>query len=104
MNKWLQLAQALVSPILAAAGVPVALIPLVNAGIQEAETIHGSDSGTVKLSHVINLVTIGANAANAAAGKTVINATALTGTVTQGINTAIAVVNLVHDQTPAAVV
>lgn len=102
MDKWLHLIELIAEPILAVSGVPIALIPLVRAGIQEAETIHGNDTGTSKLQHVINLVSIGANAANAAAGKTVIDATALTSTVTQGINTTIAAVNLVHGATPVA--
>lgn len=103
MNKWLHLVELLAEPILAVAGVPPVLNSLIISGIQEAETIKGDETGTAKLQHVINLVGIGANAANAAAGKTVINATALTSTVIQGINTTIAAVNLVHGATPATV-
>lgn len=75
-------------------GVPPVLIPLVVHGIQTAEAIPGA-TGAQKKAAALDLVNTGIASTNAAAGKQVIDPTAINA-VGEGIDTVVGVVNLIN--------
>jgi hypothetical protein len=75
-------------------GVPPAVIPFIVKGIQTAEAVEGA-TGAQKLAIAQAEVANGVAAVNAAKPGT-IDETNLNSAVTNGINTAVAVTNLIH--------
>jgi hypothetical protein len=74
----------------------------VTVGIQEAEQIEGA-SGTEKLAHVTNIAVEAANAANAQAGRIVVDPDMVQAEAAKAISTAVGAIKLVHDaHAPAA--
>jgi uncharacterized iron-regulated membrane protein len=96
MHKWLSLIAQLAPIILPVTGVPAALVPLVLHGMTIAEHISGA-TGAQKKAAALELIQTGATAANTAAGRTLVDVDSLTSVVSQGIDTTIASVNLVHN-------
>ena len=99
---WLSIVKMVVPFVLTAAGVPPIIIPLVTGGIAEAQGIKGA-TGAQKKAHVLNLVSAGVTGMNAAAGKVIVDPTLAVTTTSSGIDTAVGVVNIVHQAhgTPA---
>lgn len=107
LPRWLQLVKLLAPTIVAVAvpGVGPALAAAIADGIAEAEQIPGA-SGADKKAHVLNLVRAGAGAVNAASEPDALQQAQVDGLVSavgSGIDTAVAVVNLIHQQHPAEV-
>lgn len=99
MNKWLQLAELLAGPVLSIVNPKLAPIaPQISAGIQEAEQLKAAGTITDKLAHVQNIANIAANSVNTAAGKTVVDTSSLNTAVQEGVDTAIAAINLIHQK------
>lgn len=98
--KWFERAMALI-PILGFLYPPARpLVPLILAGVTEAQAIHGADNNEVKKAHVLNLVAVGAAAATAT-GKVAIDPTQAT-TITQSVFAAIDAVHAIVKAQPAA--
>jgi hypothetical protein len=101
MKKWLDIVRGLVPFIINL--INPALAPLGSAiatGITEAEGFAGA-SGPEKLAHAQNIATAAATAINTASGKVVIDVAGLNEAVKDGINTSVAVANLLT-RTPTA--
>ena len=99
-NKWFQLLIGLAPLILAniKGGSKIApIIPVIVAGIEEAEKVKGATTGAEKKAHVLNTVEAGIAAANAT-GKVKIDAAEVTQLASDGIDVVISAVNLVHDK------
>lgn len=105
MSTWLALVEKLLPFVLSAIPkVPPSVIPIVMKGISDAEQIPGA-TGVQKKAAVMALVTDGLSGVDAVTGKPTVDVAGITNAVSQGIDTGVAVVNLVHAaQTPAAVV
>lgn len=71
------------------------IAPAVALGIQEAEAIRGA-SGPEKLAHVVKIAKHAADAANAQAGKEVIDAAQVEATAGQVVSAVVSTVNLVE--------
>jgi hypothetical protein len=100
-NKWLQLAQ-LLAPIILSTIKPE-LAPIagdISQGIQTAEQMVGA-KGIQKLAYVQDLAAKTADAVNVAKGKVVVDPAGLNVAVEQGVNTTVAVLNLLHKQVVA---
>jgi len=95
MQKWLTLVTGLLPFILSVTipGLPAMLVPVVIQGIYEAEQIKGA-RGPDKKQHVLSLVNLTITTTNAAANRTVIDATKVMPVVDRAIDTGIAIVNL----------
>lgn len=79
-----------------------AFAPLVSQAIAAAETIPGA-SGAQKKAAAVEIVTVGMKVANEAAGHQIVEPSTLGALVSQGIDTAVAAVNLVQAaKAPAA--
>lgn len=91
--KFLNILKLVVPQILALNPKTAAIAPLIVHGISEAEQIQGA-SGAEKKAHALNLVSVGIAGMNAAAGKVVVDPADVTQTVSDGIDTAVGVVNL----------
>ncbi|SRR5260221_2910659 len=98
MSFWSKFAQvaSVVAPVVLSVipGVPPIIIPLITHGIQEAELIPGASSQDKK-QHVLDLVTSGIQGINIAAGHVEVDPSAVTGAVSNGIDTTIATINIV---------
>ena len=97
LNKWLAIAQYLAPVVLATVpgGEKIApFVPLVSAGIQEAEQIPNA-SGPEKKAHVIDLA-MAAFQTLQATGKLHMDAAQFQSTVGAGVDATVGVVNLVH--------
>lgn len=95
MPKWLQVVESVLPLVLAAIGINPMLVPIVTAGIGEAEALFGPGTGDQKKQHVLNLTNDTVAAVNTAAGKEVVNPAEVSTTVSSGIDTAVGVANLV---------
>lgn len=96
LKKFEQLVTIIGPPILQMVGVPSTVITLAAHGIVVAENIKGK-SGAEKKAYVTELVSTGAQAVNAATGKTLLDPAQLSGTVSQGIDAVVAAVNAVEN-------
>lgn len=93
-QKWIQMVSSI--GLMALAYTPLApMAPYVAQSIQDAELLPGA-SGADKLSHVVSLVRNGIAAANAQAGRQVIDTQLSDTLIQQAISTAVSVVNIVH--------
>jgi len=81
-------------------GVPPVLVPVIQHGIQVAEGMPGA-TGEQKKAAALDLVNTGITATNAAAGKQVIDPSVINA-VSNGIDTTIGVVNILHKAPVAA--
>lgn len=97
MGKWLSLIELILPIVLRAIKVPHAdtISPLVVHGIQEAEAMKGQ-SGAEKLAYAVNIMNIGIDGANASGAK--IDKAAVNSVVSDGISTAVGVVNLINNK------
>lgn len=96
MNKWISLVLNLAPLVLMAIpGMPAVLVPTIVHAIQEAQQIAGA-SGADKKAHVLAVAADAVTAVNEAKGKAVINPAVVPTVVSQGIDTAIGVINLVQ--------
>lgn len=96
-NKWFQLITGLAPLILAnvkGGDKITSVIPVIVAGIQEAEAIAGA-SGAQKKDHVLKTVEVGVAAANAT-GKVQLNAEEVKQAASDGIDAVISVVHVVE--------
>lgn len=102
---WLHLVEILTPVVLqyAFAGNPhaQALVPIVRAGIAEANGIKGA-TGPQKLLHVTNLVILGAEGVNVEQGHEVLNVEAVTNTIGDAISAIVNAANIVHKAQVAA--
>lgn len=86
-----------VAPLILAVTPLAPIAPFVAAGIQEAEAIGGS--GPDKLVHVVNIAKAAADAANAQAGKTVIDPALVEASAASTVSAIVQISNLL-EQTP----
>lgn len=102
-TKWLDLVKLLAPIVLAnvKGGDKIAtVIPVVVQGIQEAEQIKGA-KGPEKKDHVLNVTDAAVTALNAT-GKVKLDPQEVRATVSDGIDTVVQTVNLVHGARPEA--
>ena len=93
---WLQAVIQLVPTVLAVIpGFPTALVPVITQAIQDAEQIPGA-TGPQKKAYVQQIAGDAVTVVNSAHGSTVLDPAATSTVVGQGIDTGVAVVNLVH--------
>ena len=92
-KKFGHLVEQLAPIALAVTGVPPVLIPIVIHGIQVAEQFGGS--GAEKKAQAVDLVTSAISGTNLAAGKQVVDPTAIHA-VSNGIDAVVGVVNLIN--------
>ncbi len=71
------------------------IAPAVMAAIQEAEALHGAGTGVEKLAHVKAIALDAAAAANAQAGKIVVDPAEIGAAVDQSVAAVVAVANVV---------
>lgn len=101
IRKWITFALQFLPLVLAAKGVPDAIIePLVKASV-EAEGFPGA-TGLEKKAHVMEIARDTIAVVNETAGKQTINPTRVIGLVSDGIDLGVRVVELVHDHTVEA--
>jgi hypothetical protein len=97
VSKWLQLVQMLAPTILTT--IKPSLAPIasnITSGIQIAEDLKNAGTITDKLAHVQGIALQAAGVVNTAAGKNVIDTSSLNAAVQEGVDTTVAVVNLIH--------
>lgn len=102
LNAFLKVANVIVGPILAATGVPTALIPIVQHGIQDAEIASAKRdvplTGAEKKALVLDSLATGIAGANAAKpGSVDPNVTIL---VSRGIDLTVDTINAIHKPAP----
>lgn len=94
--KWLQIVEN-IAPIILAATPLAPIAPFVALGIRVAEGIPGATADQ-KLVIAKSIASVGVQAANAQAGKEVIDTKAADTLVTSGINAVVAATNLRHQE------
>lgn len=94
--KWLELLKT-IGPLVIASTVPGGqlLAPIVVGAIHSAEQLKGA-SGAEKKAHALELVEAGAAAANAVAGKVVVDPNAAVAAAASGIDTVVKTINAAH--------
>lgn len=103
MAKWLEIVRSLIPTLIALINPKLAPLGGIIAGaIVDAEQIPGA-SGSYKLAHAKNIAIAAATAVDDVSERTVVDLGNLDAAITDGINTAVAVANLLT-KTPAVVV
>jgi hypothetical protein len=97
--KWFELAKLLCRFVVAVVPGAAPLVPLILAGVTEAQAIHGADKPSEKQAHVLNLVANRRRGGDGD-GKVVIDPTQAT-TITQSVFNAIDAVHAIVKAQPA---
>ena len=98
---WLKYVETIAPVILSTIPQVAPFVPYISVGIQLAEQIPGA-TGVQKQQFAVALAQLGAQAANTAAGKTVVDPNAIGTTLDESIDAVVAAVNAAHPKTPAA--
>lgn len=95
MKKWLDLMKMILPVVLAQNPKTAVVAPFVIEGIEAAEQLPGA-KGAAKAAHAKEIALAAIHAANAEAGRTVVDPDAVSEAIDSGIETGVAVVNVVH--------